>query len=196
MGEKPSINKKTIAFAVLAVALAATAIIVLQEQPALAQTSSNSTSSATTIPQLKGSVSIQNATNDLVKNSVKVSFTDAANTALKQVNGGTLTGGHLTVVQGYLVYTFSVANYNAGTQKIVIVDAGNGSVLYTSQDMPLYFGGLGGYGGGCAGMGGYGFRGHHHGMGWGWGGQQSQQSSGSNSPSSSASGTGTTSTSL
>src|SRR5712692_9788238 len=83
-------RKLVIVTALLAVALSATAIIVLQ-QSAVAQslTNSNGTSSSTkaTVPQVKGSVSIQNATNDFVRNNVKVSFETAANTALNQVSG-------------------------------------------------------------------------------------------------------------
>jgi hypothetical protein len=37
------------------------------------------------------------------------------------------------------------------TTRIVIVGAGNGATLYTSQDMPLFFGGLGCSGGGGGG---------------------------------------------
>ena len=47
---------------------------------------------------------------------------------------------------------------DAQTSRIGIVDAGNGSVLYTSGDMPLFFGGQGG-GLGCGS--GYGAGGHH-----------------------------------
>jgi uncharacterized membrane protein YkoI len=122
---------------------------------ASAQSANNQTGTA---PQLKGSVSIQNATNDFVKNNVKVSFTDAANTAKAQVANGVITGGRLSVTQGYLAYTFRVANYDTGIMKVVIVDAGNGSVLYTSDDMPLYNGGIGGY---C---------GHHGGFAHSWNG--------------------------
>ncbi len=121
-------------------------------------TSPSGTNQTNVIPQLKGSVSIQNATNALVKSNIKVSFADAANTAKGQVTNGVVVGGQLSEVQGYLTYVFRVANYNAGTMKIVIVDAGNGKVLYTSNDLTLYNGGLGG-GFGCGG--GYGFR-HHH----------------------------------
>jgi uncharacterized membrane protein YkoI len=128
---------------------------------ASAQSANNQTATA---PQLKGSVSIQNATNEFVTSNVKVSFTDAANTAKGQVDNGVVTGGRLSVVQGYLAYTFSVANYDAGTMKMVIVDAGNGSVLYTSDDMPLYNGGIGGY---CS---------HRGGFGHGWNGMDKSSS--------------------
>jgi uncharacterized membrane protein YkoI len=127
---------------------------------ASAQSANNQTGTA---PQISGSVNIQNATNAFVKNNVKVSFTDAANTAKGKVENGVVTGGRLSVVQGYLAYTFSVANYDAGTMKMVVVDAGNGSVLYTSDDMPLYNGGIGG--GYCGHHGGFGYKHSWNGMG-------------------------------
>ena len=57
-----------------------------------------------------------------------------------------------------MVYIFKLANFGVQTSRIVIVDAGNGSVLYASGDMPLFFGGLG-----CRG-GGIGSPGHHMGF--------------------------------
>jgi hypothetical protein len=62
-----------------------------------------------------------------------------------------------------LVYIFKLANFDAQTSRTVIVDAGNGSVLYTSGDMPLYFGGLGCGGGGAGGGHHKGFFGNHWG---------------------------------
>ena len=148
--------RKTGIFAVLAVTMC-TAAVLLSQQPALAQTSSNSTGTkGSTTPAIKGSVSISNATNAFVKANVKVDFGTAENTAKAQVTNGVIVGGSLSDVQGYLAYTFRVANYDAGTYKVVVVDAGNGQVLYTSSDMILYNGGIGGGYGGC-----------HHGAGYG-----------------------------
>ena len=42
-------------------------------------------------------------------------------------------GGHIGVTQGYLTYTYYVANPTNDTAHIVIIDAGNGQVLYTSE---------------------------------------------------------------
>jgi len=79
----------------------------------------------------------------------------AASTAQSQVNNGAVISGRLAVLQGYLVYVFNVADYSAGTLRVVVVDAGNGSVLSTSQAMTLFNGGIGegGYGAECR---------HHH----------------------------------
>jgi hypothetical protein len=75
-----------------------------------------------------------------------------------------------------LVYIFKLANFDTETSRIVIVDAGNGSVLHTSGDMPLYFGGLGCGGGGFGGSGGH----HHKGFGSHWG--NNDRGSGERSP--------------
>src|SRR5919112_4302945 len=136
------------------------------------ETTTNSTtaqSNQTTrmeIPQLNGSVNVQQQTNQFLQDSVQVPFATALQTAQAEVGNGTAISGHLGIVQGYLVYTFKLANFDAQTSRIVIVDAGNGSVLYTSGDMPLFFGGggLGCSGGGGYGGGGYGAGGHHMGF--------------------------------
>lgn len=157
------------------VAILAAAAIALPS--ALAQgtnsTQSNgSQSGAKAIPDIKGSMSIQNATNAFVRDNTKIPLATALTTVQNQAGSNErVTGGQLAQVQGHLVYTFKVVNYNAGTYKVVIVDAGNGSVLYTSDSMTLQNGGLG-----C------GSWGHHHfggNMNWG-------KSSSSNSNSSSS----------
>ena len=112
------------------------------------------------IPQLNGSVNVRQQSNQFIQDSVQVPFATALETAQAEVGNETAISGHLGVVQGYLVYIFKVANFDAETSRIVIVDVGNGAVLHTSGDMPLYFGGLG-----CGGSGG----GHHKGFGNDWG---------------------------
>ena len=109
--------------------------------------SSNTTATATTMPQrvnITGSTSVFK----IIQDNVKVSFTDAANAAQKQVSGGTVVGGHLGLVQGYLVYAFKVADTTNNTSHLVIVDAGNGQVLHVSQgyQMGHFAGGFGHHG--------------------------------------------------
>jgi uncharacterized membrane protein YkoI len=117
----------------------------------------------TDVPQLNGSVNVQQQANQFIQDNVQVPFATALESAQAEVGNGTAISGRLGVVQGYLVYIFKIANFDAETSRIVIVDAGNGAVLYTSGDMLLHFGGLGcsdsGYGGG----------GHHKGFGNHWG---------------------------
>ena len=108
------------------------------------------------LPQINGSVSVANETTNFINENVNVSFVEAAQTAQGRITNGTVFGGHLGVVQGYLVYKFLVANIDNQTGHLVIVDTGNGNVLYTSEGKsfgsfghPMMFGpwGGGGHGG-------------------------------------------------
>jgi hypothetical protein len=106
------------------------------------------------MPQINGSVSVANETSNFINENVKVSFVAAAQTAQGQVTNGTVLGGHLGVVQGYLVYTFFVADTGNQTGHLVIVDTGNGEVLHTSEARsfgsfghPMMFGRWGGHSG-------------------------------------------------
>jgi uncharacterized membrane protein YkoI len=144
----------------IAIALAALfTTMSLQEILAQENNSTQSNQTRTGIPQLNGSVNVQQQTNQFIRDNLRVPFATALETAQAEVENGTAISGRVGVVQGYLVYIFKVANFDAETSHIVIVDAGNGSVLYTSEDMPLHNGGLGGYG--CSG-------GHHKGFGKHW----------------------------
>jgi hypothetical protein len=112
------------------------------------------------IPQLNGSVNIVEQSNQFIQDSIQVPFATALETAQSEVgNGTTAISGRLGIVQGYLVYIVKVANFDTETSRTVVVDAGNGAVLHTSGDIPLYFGGGGGPG--CGFFGGSG-GGHHH----------------------------------
>ena len=86
------------------------------------------------LPKINGSVNIGQSAKGFMNNNLKVSFLQASEIATKQFTNGTVVGGHLGVVQGYLVYTFFVVNAQNKMGYLTIVDAGNGHVLYTSQD--------------------------------------------------------------
>lgn len=153
-------SKKVAVFGGIAIAFAIAALVLpvqLREISAQVTNSTVPNPMQTEIPQLNGSVSIPEQTNRFIQQSVQVPFATALETAQAEVGNGTAISGRLGVVQGYLVYIFKLANFDAETSRIVIVDAGNGSVLHTSGDMPLYFGGLG-----CGGGGGFGGGGGHH----------------------------------
>jgi uncharacterized membrane protein YkoI len=114
------------------------------------------------MPNITGSVNIPK----LISDQVKVSFSDAAKTAEEHVDGGKVMGGHIGIVQGYLVYSFMVANPDNQTCYMVIVDAGNGSVLYKSEGFQMgSFGNHFGFGGGPMAMHKFGgmMAGLHHG---------------------------------
>ena len=142
----------------IAIALALAALVLpipLRETSAQQTNSTQLNPMRSEIPQLNGSVNVREQSNQFIQDNVQVPFATALETAQAEVGNGTAISGNLGVVQGYLVYIFKLANFDAQTSRTVIVDAGNGSVLYTSGDMPLYFGGLG-----CGGGGG----GHHKGF--------------------------------
>jgi uncharacterized membrane protein YkoI len=149
----------------IAIALALAALVLpipLREISAQETNSTQLNPMRSEIPQLNGSVNVREQSNQIIQDNVQVPFATALETAQAEVGNGTAISGNLGVVQGYLVYIFKMANFDAQTSRTVIVDAGNGSVLYTSGDMPLYFGGLG-CGGGVGGGHHKGFFGNHWG---------------------------------
>jgi uncharacterized membrane protein YkoI len=121
------------------------------------------------MPQINGSVSVANETGNFISENVKVPFVAAAETVQGQVTNGTVLGGHLGVVQGYLVYKFFVMDTGNQTGHLVVVDAGNGNVLYTSEGQsfgsfghPMRFGPWSGQG-----FGDWHGTSRMHGFGWG-----------------------------
>src|SRR5439155_15512605 len=142
-----SLNSKS---KLLAMILSVAVIATVGTTLAFAQTAgTTSTPSQTTPPQIQGSVNLQ----QMLLSSVHTKFTDAANTAAGAVTNGQVLGGSLTVIQGSVVYTFKV--FDGTNIYSVIVDAGNGKVLYTSQGHPMQLGAL------LGGREHFGMRGHH-----------------------------------
>jgi hypothetical protein len=132
------LSKKVIIVAVLAVG----AVAVFLAAPSIAQATMQQQQKMMMwqgegMPQINGSVSVANEISSFINENINVTFVAAAETAQGQVDDGKVFGGHLGVVQGYLVYTFFVANTANQTGHLVIVDAGNGEVLYTSESQPL-----------------------------------------------------------
>jgi len=127
-------TKKIIIPATAAILVAAVLVGVIAMSPSFAA-AQNTTSSnnQTTPPTITGSVNVRQTITNYIKDKAKVSFTQAADAAAQQVDNGQVVRGNLGIVQGYLTYTFSVVNTTNQTGYLVIVDAGNGSVLYTSH---------------------------------------------------------------
>jgi uncharacterized membrane protein YkoI len=121
-----------------------------------------------TKPDIQGSINLQ----ENIMSSVKTSFSTAQNTAESAVTNGKVIGGSLTVIQGSVVYQFKVVD-DKNLFHSVIVDAGNGAVLYTSEGRSMDFGGFG--------MGGHCPMGGHH----GWGSKQAPSSTDSSGESTS-----------
>ncbi|MGH9979764.1 MAG: PepSY domain-containing protein [Nitrososphaeraceae archaeon] len=84
-------------------------------------------------PTINGSVSISDNVVNFLKENTKIPFIAAAETAQQRITNGTVLGGHLGVTQGYLAYTYLVVNPSDKTINKVIIDAGNGQVLSTSE---------------------------------------------------------------
>ncbi len=74
---------------------------------------------------------------DFIKEHRTTSFAEAATTAEHQVSNGVAVNGNMGVVQGYLVYTFFVMDAENDTRYIVMIDAGNGSVLHKSDGVSM-----------------------------------------------------------
>ena len=104
--------------------------------PAIAvvnQTINSGAPAYTTLPTIVGSVNVGQSAINFLKDNLKVSFLQASEIAGKQVPNGTIVTGHLGVARGYLIYTFFIVNTQNQTRNLIMVDAGNAKVLYTSQ---------------------------------------------------------------
>ncbi len=80
---------------------------------------------------ITGSINIRQAAKDLLNENLNATFVDAADIAEEQAANGTVISGHLSVLQGYLVYDVIVANIGNDTAYNVIVDPSIGRVLLT-----------------------------------------------------------------
>ena len=190
---KKLVQKKVLIPAIIGVGILLSAAFVLalplgnswaQQQQQQQQSGMNKTTDASqygAIPKINGSVNVREGVKNFFVENAKTPFITAAQTAQSQIANGTVLGGHIGVTQGYLTYTYFVANPTNDTVHMVIVDAGNGQDLYTSEgkqigswDQPMFgpFGhGRGGHEGfgGTSGFGpfGHGFGPFHGGGGFG-----------------------------
>ncbi len=128
---KPNFTNKRL---VIAAVIAAAGLLSLAT---VASVSAQQADMQNGMPQINGSVNVREQMSNFIDENLKVSFTAAAETAQQQVTDGKVVSGHLGVVQGYLVYTFFVVNTDTDTGKMVIIDAGNGSVLHASDEFQL-----------------------------------------------------------
>jgi uncharacterized membrane protein YkoI len=132
------LTNKVIAIAILIVGAVSAVIAVSSIAQATAQQEREKMMMwAGGMPEIKGSVSVANEASNFINENVRVSFVSAAETAQNQVADGKVLAGRLGVVQGYLVYTFFVANTSNQTVHLTLIDAGNGAALYASDDQPM-----------------------------------------------------------
>ena len=91
--------------------------------------------------KINGSVNVGDGIKNFFAENAKTPFVTAAQTAQEQIANGTVLGGHIGVTQGYLTYTYFVVNPTNDTAHKVIIDAGNGQVLDTSESKQIGSGG-------------------------------------------------------
>jgi hypothetical protein len=89
------------------------------------------------IPQINETINLKNSTGTISIKNVAVPFLTAVQSAQNAIANGTIIGGHIGVTQGFLTYTFKVSNPTNNTISKVIVDAGNGKVLYKSPGLSI-----------------------------------------------------------
>jgi hypothetical protein len=132
------------------------------------------------IPKINGTINLKNNTNNISIGNSTVPFLTAAQAAQSATSNGKILNGHIGITQGYLTYNFAISNPTNNTLSKVIVDAGNGKVLYKSPGMSInstQFTMKGmdgmtamhkGFGHGGFGHGGFGHWGgiHHNNQGW------------------------------
>ena len=111
-------------------------------------TSGNATTTSpnqvSNLPNITGSIPLRSTISGALSSKVKTSLSDAIGIAQKAV--GTNTSATLAFIRplnGYLIYDVHVRNNSNNTTTAVIVDAGNGKVLYKQTPPSLIFGNLG-----------------------------------------------------
>jgi hypothetical protein len=112
-----------------------------------------------------GSIPLRSTINKAISSVIKVTLIEAVSTAQKLIgSNSSATLAILRPLIGYLVYDVHVRNNSNNTSYAVIIDPGNGQVLYHQALTPFPMAGhlsmfaKGGYGGSYAG--------HKGGLGW------------------------------
>jgi uncharacterized membrane protein YkoI len=96
------------------------------------------------LPNITGSIPLRTTISGAISSKVKTSLTDAIVIAQKAVGSDTsATLAFIRPLNGYLVYDVHVKNNINNTSYAVIVDAGNGKVLYKQSPPSLVFGDFG-----------------------------------------------------
>src|ERR671919_1084275 len=138
---KKLVQKRVLIPAILGVGILLSAAFIIAlpienswaQQLGINKTTSTDISQYGDIPKINGSVNVREGIKNFFAENANTSFITGAQTAEDQVSNGTVLGGHIGVTQGYLTYTYFVVNPINDTALKVIVDAGNGQVLSTSE---------------------------------------------------------------
>jgi len=146
-------NKKILVPTIAGLVLLAVVLAAFSPISAIAESSNQK------MPQISGSVNVAKTMKDFIKEHKTTSFAEAANTAEHQVPNGVAVNGNIGVVQGYLVYTFFVMDTENDISYIIMIDAGNGTILHKSDGVSMKDMGKFGHGAFGHGFGGHGFGG-------------------------------------
>jgi hypothetical protein len=104
--------------------------------------STNQANLPTALPNITGSIPLGSTITGAISSKVKTALSDAVITAQKAVGSNTFaTLAFIRPLNGYLVYDVHVRNNSNNTPYAVIVDPGNGKVLYKQVLTPSFFGG-------------------------------------------------------
>lgn len=87
-------------------------------------------------PEIEGSANLAEALKNFIQENRNVAFSEAVITAENELSDSTIVKGKFGKVQGYLVYTFLGVD-NEEQAKHLIIDAGNGKVLYESDPFSM-----------------------------------------------------------
>ena len=146
------VSKKVLLYAVIVVA-GATLLTAAVNSEVLAQVNStgsknNPTTATTTaagtkqgnlsnaLPSITGSIPLGSTISGAISSKVKTTLSEAITTAQKTVgSNSSATLAFIRPLNGYLVYDIHVRNNSNNTRYAVIVDPGNGKVLY-KQALP------------------------------------------------------------
>jgi len=139
---KKLVRKKVLIPALLGVGILISAALIVaaplenswaQQQQQWGMNKTTNASQYGAMPIINGSVNVGNGIKNFFAENANTPFITAAQTAQDQIANGTILGGHTGVTQGYLTHTYFVVNPTNDTAHKVIIDAGNGQVLYTSE---------------------------------------------------------------
>src|SRR5919199_89688 len=145
---------KSTIFTIAAVVLAIGLLLTAFHSEALGQISSSSSKNATAaakpstagspkqgnlpnaLPSITGSIPLGTTITGAISSKVKTTLSEAITTAQKTVgSNSSATLAFIRPLNGYLVYDIHVRNNSNNTRYAVIVDPGNGKVLY-KQALP------------------------------------------------------------
>src|ERR671930_551852 len=164
-------SKKLLMYGAIVVAAVTLLTAAAFSSETLAQVNNSSTGSSANqgnpltnaLPNITGSIPLGPTISGAISSKVKTTLSDAVITAQKTVgSNSSATSAFIRPLNGYLVYDIHVRNNSNNTPYAVIVDPGNGKVLY-KQALPSLSGsaghpGMGPFFGGYKGGGAYGSR--------------------------------------